>query len=130
MWHDRTAALLAVALGGALGSVTRYGLGLAWPEPPGTGFPWTTFTINVTGSLAIGVLVAVLGATPHPLLRPLLGTGVLGGFTTFSTYAEQVRALVAAGRVGIAAAYVLGTVAAAIGAASVGLLVAGRRRLV
>jgi CrcB protein len=79
--------LAAVASGGALGALARYGISVAWPHDPGT-FPWSTWTINVTGCFLIGVLMAV---TSHRLLRPFLATGVLGGFTTFSTWAVDVQ---------------------------------------
>lgn len=115
-----------VALGGALGSATRYVLGWLWPDGPG--FPWTTFAVNVTGCLAIGLLAGVLARHPdaHPLLRPLLGTGFLGGFTTFSAYAVRANELVAAGRPATAAAYVLGTLLAALTAVRLGQLAVRR----
>jgi CrcB protein len=103
--------LLLVGLGGAVGAAARYGLGLAFPEPSGS-FPWTTFSINVAGCFALALLPAFAAVRRHPLLPPMLGTGLLGGFTTLSTYAEQGRALVAAGRTGPAALYVVGTLAA------------------
>ena len=103
----------AVAAGGAVGACARYGLSLAFPDPAdGTGFPWTVFAINVVGSLLLATLPAVPAVRRRVLLPPLLGTGVLGGFTTLSTYAEQSRALLAAGNAGLAAAYVVGTLAA------------------
>lgn len=103
----------AVAVGGALGACARYGLSLAFPDPAdGAGFPWTVFVINVVGCLLLAALPAVPAVRRRVLLPPLLGTGVLGGFTTLSTYAEQTRALLAAGNAGLAAAYVLGTLAA------------------
>jgi CrcB protein len=105
----------AVAVGGATGSALRYGLGVLWPDATGA-FPWTTFAINVTGCLAIGLLVAVLGNEPG-WLRALLGTGFLGA------YAEQARQLLAGGRVVVAAVYVFGTVAAALVAVALGLRV-------
>jgi len=102
-----------VAVGGALGACARYGLSLAFPDPAdGTGFPWTVFAINVVGCLLLATLPAVPAVRRRVLLPPLLGTGVLGGFTTLSTYAEQSRALLAAGNAGLAAAYVVGTLAA------------------
>jgi fluoride exporter len=115
------AVVVAVGLGGAAGAAARYGLGVAWPDDP-TGFPWTTFAINVTGGMAIGVLMATLErlSAPHRLVRPLLGTGFLGGFTTLSTYADQIRALLAAGRWAVATAYALATLAAALAAVWLG----------
>lgn len=123
---DRTPwdVLAAVAAGGAVGTLGRHLLATAWPQPV-TGFPWATLVANLTGCAAIGVLMATLaGVTaPHRLARPFLGTGVLGGFTTFSTYAVQTRTLLAAGRPGVAAAYVLGTLIGALAAVWLGMLV-------
>jgi fluoride exporter len=113
----------SVALGGALGALARYALALALPTAPGR-FPLATFLTNVLGGLLIGVLVVVLTelTEAHPLLRPLLVTGVLGGFTTFSTYAVDIQRLVLDGRVGVALAYLAGTLLAAVAATWVGLL--------
>jgi CrcB protein len=104
-----------VALGGAVGACLRYALSLAFPDPT-AGFPWTIFAINVTGCLLLALLPASAAVRRHPHLPPLLGTGVLGGFTTLSTYAEQTRVLVAAGHVATAAAYVVVTLAACLAA--------------
>ena len=113
----------AVAAGGVIGALARYGAGVALPTAPGT-FPLTTFLVNVLGCLLMGVLVAALGRRPgaHPLARPFLGTGVLGGFTTFSTYAVDADGLIAgpAPHVALGLAYLVGTLVAAIGAAAVG----------
>jgi len=118
------AVIAAVAAGGAAGAAARYGLGVAWPDPVGSGFPWTTFAINVVGCLAIGALVAGLEplTAPHHLLRPLLGTGFLGGFTTLSTSSDQARALIVAGRWYLAGAYLAGTVVSALIAVSLGTM--------
>ena len=109
--------LLAVSVGGALGALLRYSLTLA--EPDDGGFPWTTFTINLVGAFLLALLPASARVRRHPLLPPLLGTGVLGGFTTLSTWSEQTRALVADGAVVTAAAYVAGTLAACLAAVAV-----------
>jgi CrcB protein len=113
----------AVAAGGALGALARYGLALAIPPVPGH-FPLATFLTNVVGGLLIGVLIVVLTelTTPHPLARPFLVTGILGGFTTFSTYAVDVEHLLAAHAVGVALGYLLGTLVAALAATWVGIL--------
>ncbi|KUH35704.1 MULTISPECIES: FluC/FEX family fluoride channel [Streptomyces] len=107
----------AVALGGALGSGARYGLWLLWPTAPGD-FPWATLWTNVAGCALMGVLTAALDASPrshpHRLLRPLLATGVLGGFTTVSAYALETRALLESGRTATALAYLGGTLVAAL----------------
>jgi CrcB protein len=99
--------LLAVAAGGLLGALLRWGLGVLVPDAGG--FPWTTFGINVSGSFLLAALPAVAAVRRHPVLPVFLGTGVLGGYTTLSTYAEQGRALLADGRTGLALAYLLGT---------------------
>lgn len=115
---------LAIALGGALGAIARYGVGAAWPPAPGT-FPWSTFAINVTGCLLIGVLMVVLtevAGHPHRLARPFLGIGVLGGFTTFSTYTAEAERLIADGHTLSALVYLLGTVAAALVAVQIGVV--------
>ena len=122
--------LLAVALGGAAGASARYELGLAFPD--GGGFPWTTLAINVSGCFAIGILVAGVDVWGFALARPLIGTGFLGGFTTFSTYANQTRELFQDGRPWVAVSYVLATLLAALPAVWLGLRSARwvlRRRL-
>jgi CrcB protein len=110
--RERWDILLAIAAGGSLGALARWGLAEAFPHPS-TQLPWGTVLVNVSGCFAIGVLLVVL-AQRRPddrLLRPLLGTGVLGGYTTFSTYALDTRTLLAAGRPALAAGYLFGTLA-------------------
>lgn len=102
--------LLAVALGGALGACLRHLLNLEAPDLPGV-FPWTTFGINVVGCFLLALLPASAAVRRNPLLPPLLGTGVLGGFTTLSAYSEQTRALYADGHTGLAGLYLVGTFA-------------------
>lgn len=113
--------LAVVSAGGVAGALVRYALGVAFPHRPG-GFPWTTFGINVSGCLLIGVLmVLVIDAWPnHRLLRPMLGTGLLGGYTTFSSYAVEIQHLVAAGAVGTALAYLAATLLGALAAVYAG----------
>lgn len=114
--------LLVIALGGGLGALARYGVGQLWPTPAG-GFPWATFTVNATGCLLIGVLMVLLHEvwSAHPLFRPFLGVGVLGGFTTFSTYADEVRALLEPGSAVISLSYLAGTVLVALLAVFAGM---------
>lgn len=107
--------LLLVAVGGALGACARAWLSTAYPDT-GTGFPWTTFAINVTGSFLLALLPAFSAVRRHHLLPPMLGTGVLGGFTTLSTYSDQTRRLLADGAPGLATTYALGTLAACLAA--------------
>jgi CrcB protein len=117
---------LVAALGGALGALARWGLAAALPHSPGE-WPWSTLLVNLLGCLLIGVLLAVLLARfPHsPWLRPFLAVGVLGGFTTYSTFAVDVVRLTGAGHDVLAAAYVLASVLGGVGAVLLGL-VAGR----
>ncbi|MEU1375891.1 CrcB family protein [Streptomyces triculaminicus] len=109
--------LCAVSLGGAAGATARYGAGLLWPTPSGA-FPWTTLLVNAVGCALIGVLLVTIAeaGSPHRLARPFLGTGVLGGFTTFSTYAVDIEELVRDGHAGTAAAYAAATLGAAMAA--------------
>ncbi|MFE7409781.1 fluoride efflux transporter CrcB [Streptomyces laurentii] len=107
-----------VAVGGALGAVARYAATLAWPTPPGA-FPWTIFTVNAVGCAALGVIMVLATETltpPHPLLRPFLGTGVCGGFTTFSTYALDLQRLLARGDLLRGLLYMAGTTLVALAA--------------
>ncbi|MFC4125218.1 fluoride efflux transporter CrcB [Nocardia rhizosphaerae] len=100
------AVLAAISMGGGLGASARFGAGHLWPVRPGD-FPWSTFTVNVLGCFAIGVLmVAVTELWQAPrLVRPFLGIGVLGGFTTFSTYSAELRTLFDSGAVVAALSY-------------------------
>ncbi len=109
--------LAAVAVGGAVGAVLRWALGSAVPD--GSGFPWTTFAINVVGSFLLAALPAVAAVRRSRTVAVALGPGVLGGFTTLSTYAEQGRDLLADGQPWLAAAYVLGTLVVCLVAVSV-----------
>jgi CrcB protein len=87
--------LLAVAIGGVVGADARYGIGRAFPHRS-TDFPWSTVLINGSGCLLIGVLMAFVlsRSAPPRLTRPFLGVGILGGYTTYSTFATDVVGLV------------------------------------
>jgi fluoride exporter len=115
-------ALVAVAVGGALGALARFGIGLAVPHQPGT-FPLATFAINVVGCLLIGAVIVVLTerTAAHPLARPFLTTGILGGFTTFSTFATDADELLRLGHTGTALGYLVGTPVAAVAATWAGI---------
>jgi CrcB protein len=110
-----------VSAGGALGALGRYGLATAWPHPPGR-FPWATFGTNVSGCFLIGILMVLITEvwSAHRLIRPFLGVGVLGGYTTFSTYTGDVQQLVAAGAARTGLLYLAGTLAAALAAVYLG----------
>ncbi|CAI9413005.1 fluoride efflux transporter CrcB [Nocardioides sp. T2.26MG-1] len=124
-WSRHRFVLPVIALGGVVGAGARYGAARVWPTPH-EGVPWTTLGVNALGCLLIGVLmvfvVEVGGA--HPLLRPFAGVGVLGGFTTFSTYAVDTVRLVDDGRPVAAAGYWAGTLVLALAAVAVGVVAA------
>jgi CrcB protein len=86
-----------------------------WPTA-GAAFPWTTLCVNALGCAVIGVFLVVVTEIrqTHPLVRPFFGTGVLGGFTTFSTYAVDIERLVKAHRPGVAVGYLAATLVAAL----------------
>ncbi|MGW4353395.1 fluoride efflux transporter FluC [Nocardia sp. NPDC004582] len=113
--RSQGAILTVISAGGAIGALTRYGLAQLWPTPA-HGFPWATFATNVLGCFLIGVLMVIVTElrTPHPLVRPFLGVGILGGFTTFSTYANETRALLEPGTVATAFTYLAATLSCAL----------------
>ncbi|MGW2813819.1 fluoride efflux transporter CrcB [Streptomyces sp. NPDC001415] len=104
-----------VALGGAIGACARYGASLLWTTRPGS-FPWTTLLVNGVGCAVIGVFMVVITDVwaAHRLVRPFFGTGVLGGFTTFSTYAVDIQKFVAAGQPRTGLAYLASTLLVAL----------------
>ena len=122
------AVLVAVAVGGVIGALARYQVGRWWPTPD-NGFPAATLVINLLGCLVIGVVLVLVTErlTAHPLVRPFVGTGILGGFTTFSTYALDIQQLLVHGRLGTALLYLVGTALGAVAAAALGM--AGTRRM-
>ena len=114
---------VAVALGGALGAVARYGLDRLIERRTFSVFPWSTFTVNVSGCLVIGVVIAALVDRHHApaWLRVGLVMGVLGGYTTFSTFAQETFDLVDESRLALAFAYAAGSVLVGIAAVFVGM---------
>lgn len=124
-WQNHRAVLPVIALGGIAGALLRHLAGSAWPAPEGA-VPWATWGVNVSGCLLIGVLMVFVTEVggAHPLLRPFLGVGLLGGFTTFSTYTVEVNSLLLDGRAAVALGYLLGTVVAALVAVVIGVVLA------
>ncbi len=116
-----------ISVGGVIGALARYQIGRWWPTPP-SGFPAATLSINLLGCLVIGTFLVLITEriTPHPLLRPFFGTGVLGGFTTFSTYALDVQTLLTHGRVGTGLLYAAVTAAGSVAAAASGMALTRR----
>jgi CrcB protein len=126
--------LAVISAGGALGSLGRWSVDELLPWS-GTTFPWATFLVNVSGALALGVLMVLVVEVwpPRRYVRPFVGVGVLGGWTTFSTYVLEARDLLAVGRTATAFAYVggslvAGLVAVWLGIAAARLLAPGSRR--
>jgi CrcB protein len=118
--------LLLASLGGAIGAGARYLVNVWALRALGASFPWATFIVNVAGSLAMGVLVALFARRfdSAPELRIFLTTGILGGFTTFSAFSADAVALFERGDMGLALAYVAGSVVLSIGALCAGLALA------
>jgi CrcB protein len=126
--RDRLVLLTTIAAGGAVGSLARWGLGLALSPWTATtpAIPWGTFTANITGCLLLGALTVVL-AERHPTSRhqrPFLGVGVLGGYTTFSTLMLEARGLLVSGRGGAALLYVAASVVVGLAAVVTGMQLA------
>jgi CrcB protein len=117
-----------VAAGGAIGALARWGLAELMPHGTG-GFATSTLVANVVGAFLLGILMVVVIEVMHPtrLVRPFLGTGILGGFTTFSTYTLDVHEQLRAGHPAAAAAYLALTLVG--GLAATALAIAVTRRL-
>jgi CrcB protein len=112
---------VAISAGGVLGALARYGLTVLLPHRAGE-FAWSTLITNVSGCLLMGVLMVVVTEV-YPgrlLLRPFLGVGVLGGYTTFSTYVVDVGRNATAGAAATGLAYLFVTLAGALAAVWVG----------
>jgi CrcB protein len=117
-----------VAIGGALGSTARYACSLAAARWAGTSFPWGTLLVNVAGSFAIGVLAALLAADGRTLgadARAFLIVGVLGGFTTFSSFSLETFELARGGALGAAALNVVLSLALCLAGVWLGFATAG-----
>lgn len=117
--------LFPVMIGGALGAGARHLVGQAMLARLGAGFPWSTLSINIVGSLLMGLLVGALARSSDggDSARLFLGVGVLGGFTTFSSFSMEFWLLFERGQNGQAATYVLASVIGAIAACGLGLLI-------
>jgi CrcB protein len=119
-------AFLIVFFGGGIGAAARHGLNVGIGRLLGNGFPYATFAINITGSLIMGLAAGYFafksGGSQH--WRLFLTTGILGGYTTFSTFSLDAALLYERGEVGLAAVYVIGSVVIAIAGLFAGLAVA------
>ena len=126
---DSIRAVAAVAAGGAVGALGRYAIGEAGAGL-GIAAPWATLAVNVSGCFLMGLLVAAILADPsrHPLWRPLLGIGALGGFTTFSAFAGDAVLLAGEGSWLAAVGYVAVTLVGGLLALRAGVATGQMRR--
>jgi fluoride exporter len=107
--------IAAIFVGGAIGALARYGLAEALPHDAGT-WPWATFAVNIAGALALGYLTTRLQERlpPTAYRRPLLGTGLCGALTTFSTMQVELLQMLDDGRAGLAAGYAAASISAGV----------------
>ncbi len=117
--------IVAILIGGGLGSVARYAVTVLVTQRFGPGFPWATFFINIVGSVIIGVVfevsqTRVIGMSP--LVRIFFMTGILGGFTTFSTFSLDMVTLAGERAIGLALAYAAGSVLVGFAGAYAGIV--------
>jgi CrcB protein len=117
----RPGVLGAIAVGGALGTLARYGMA-QWLAVAPDSFPWATFWTNVSGSLALGVILTLIFERfpPNRYLRPFAASGFLGAYTTYSTFAVETDLLIRNGRTGLALTYAASSVVCGIAAVLVG----------
>jgi CrcB protein len=108
--------LVLVAVGGAMGAVLRYLVGVWTLARFGPGLPFGTWTVNIVGAFLMGLLAALVARVDGAggELRLLLGVGVLGGFTTFSAFSLEVFNMINRGEIGLAAAYAVSSVAGSV----------------
>ena len=124
--HHGPGPIAVLVAGGAIGTLTRYGVERALPAAT-AGFPWATFGVNVAGTFVLATVLTVLVAR-HPgdrWLRPLIAVGFCGGLTTFSTLMVEVDQRVQHGHTAVAVTYLVATVVAGVVAAAAGAAVAG-----
>jgi len=116
--------VLLVAAGGALGSMLRYYVGRLMGPQADTSVPWHTFAVNITGAFVIGLLIVLAAKGGWPgWWRPLIAVGILGGYTTFSTFSLEVVELALRGNTGTAVAYAVGSLAAGVAGCAAGIVV-------
>lgn len=119
---SRTTVIL---IGGGIGATLRYllGLWLAPPTPPD--FPWVTFAVNMLGTFGIGMAMTALatGLLRPALAKPLIVTGLLGGFTTWSHFIVETDRLIGDGQAGLASIYVVVSIAGGVAVAALGALI-------
>ncbi len=116
--------VFAVAVGGAVGSLARYFMAGAVQSAAWPGFPWGIFVVNITGGFFMGVIVEMGALKFHltPEIRAFLTVGILGGYTTFSTFSLDSALLIERGAYATAATYMIGSVVLSVAALFAGLL--------
>jgi CrcB protein len=114
--------ILSVGVGGGVGALLRYFVA-GWVQPAGSAFNWGIFAVNITGGLLMGMIVeaSALKLNLTPEMRAFLTTGILGGYTTFSTFSLDSALLLQKGEYALAAFYIIGSVALSIAALFAGL---------
>lgn len=114
--------ILSVGVGGGIGALIRYFVA-GWIQPAGAAFNWGIFIVNITGGLVMGLVVeaSALKLNLSPEVRAFITTGILGGYTTFSTFSLDSALLMQKGEYALAAAYVIGSVVLSIAALFAGL---------
>lgn len=116
--------LMLVAIGGAIGASLRYVVGRVMGPQADIAIPWHTFVVNITGAFALGLLVVLAARGGWPgWWRPLVAVGVLGGYTTFSTFSLETVELALHGRYGAALLYAAGSLVAGIAGCALGIAV-------
>ncbi len=117
--------LAAIAAGGVLGAEARYGMSVLISDQPGQ-WPWATWLVNISGCLLIGILMVAITelTSPHRLVRPFLGVGILGGYTTFSSYTFEGLELLREGEWLAALWYALGSNLLGLAATYLGMVLA------
>jgi len=117
-WRD----VVLVAAGGAIGSVMRYGVGKVMGPAADHAVPWHTFAVNVTGAFVIGLLLVLAARQGWPSWwRPFLAVGILGGYTTFSTFSLEVVELGMRGSYAVAGGYAVGSLVAGVAGCALGI---------
>ncbi|HEX2307822.1 MAG TPA: CrcB family protein [Jatrophihabitantaceae bacterium] len=117
----RPDVIVAVFIGGCLGGWARYAITTTWPANADR-FPWATFYVNVAGAVILGLVIAAASVLSSRYVRPLLGTGFCGAFTTFSAVVVTTDQLFAHRRQGVAVAYLAASTLAGLAAAALGLV--------
>lgn len=123
---EETVMILVISIGGAIGAVLRYFASLYFAKSMGSSFPWGTLLINMSGSLGLGIVYGVALNIPiHPQLKAFITIGLLGAFTTFSTFSLETVVMLREGEFFRMALYLAGTTVGGMACAFLGITVGG-----